>query len=92
MGYCFPYILAVLNRFIEIRVVSDSQDLLQTLPLKGARFLVTKDNIIYVAGSNTIWKLIPVPLIIQVEHLVKEREYSEALTLCDYMPESQEKV
>lgn len=49
-----------------------------------------KGDDIYVAAVNALWKLVPVPLLEQINQLVTEKEYEEALHLCDSLPDSSE--
>lgn len=84
--------ISVLPKYVESRIISENQQLVQTLPLRGAKLLVVKNNNIFVAGTNTVWKLSPIPLAIQVEHLIQEGDYVEALGLSDHLPDSPETV
>lgn len=80
----FPYVLSVLSKGIEVRSISGTQNLIQTIPLKSPHCISVKDNVnVYVGSQNNVWKLIPVPIVNQVDQLVQEKEYEEALTLCE---------
>jgi hypothetical protein len=81
-GYFFPYVLALLPKFLEVRSVSGTQTLVQTIMLRGARTMQVKRDI-YIASQTTIWRLVPVPIMAQVEQLIKEREYEEALLIAE---------
>lgn len=65
---------------------------MQTLQLKAPKLVAVKNGDIYIAAQGHVWKLLPVPLINQVNQLIEEKEYEEALTLCENIPESAEKV
>jgi len=39
-----------------------------------------------------VWKLVSVPILEQVDQLVAEKEYEEALSLCENIPDSAEKT
>jgi hypothetical protein len=71
---------------VEVRTLS--QALVQTIPLKMPRFLAIKDNDIYIAAQNNVWKLLPVSMMSQVDQLVHDKEYEEALALCDNIPDT----
>eukprot|EP01114_Cavostelium_apophysatum_P004200 TRINITY_DN1437_c0_g2_i2.p1 TRINITY_DN1437_c0_g2~~TRINITY_DN1437_c0_g2_i2.p1 ORF type:complete len:873 (+),score=238.27 TRINITY_DN1437_c0_g2_i2:146-2764(+) len=94
VGYSFPYAIGLLSRFVEIRTISSSSTLVQTLQLKTPRFIAINDKTesIFVAAQNHVWKLLPVPLMNQVDQLLNEREYEEALNLCENIPDSPEKI
>ena len=87
MEYTFPYVVAILSKFLEVRTLSDV--LIQTIPLKLARFLAIKSSEIYVAAFNNVWKLVPLPMIQQVDQLVAERKYEEALALAESIPDTE---
>ncbi len=91
LGHYYPYVIAILSKFLEVRTTFGTQTLVQTIPLRGARFMSIKDDI-YVAAQNQIWKLLPVPIIEQVDQLVREREYEEALALCENISGGDEAV
>jgi hypothetical protein len=90
-GHFQPYVVAILSKFLEVRTTFGTQTLVQTIPLRGARFLTLKDDI-YVAAQNQIWRLLPVPILEQVEQLVRDREYEEALSLCEHLTGPEEAV
>jgi hypothetical protein len=98
LGYSFPYVIAVLpNNSVEIgptyRLVENNQYVpVQTIALRAPQFLAVRGSDIYVASQALVWKLIPVPLFAQVEQLIKDKKYEEALTLCEIIPDSDEKV
>ena len=73
---------------MEVRIISGSNTLVQTLALRTPRLLSIKDGDIYIAAQNSVWRVVPLPILHQVEQLVKDREYEEALTLCENIPDS----
>jgi hypothetical protein len=91
ISYYFPYVLAVLPKFVEVRSVSGTQTLVQTIALRGARTMQVKRDI-YVASQTTVWRLVPVPLLAQVDQLVKEHEYEDALNLVESLTDFPEAV
>jgi hypothetical protein len=50
--------------------------------------LSIRDGDIYIAAQNSVWRVVSVPILQQVDQLVKDREYEEALTLCENIPDS----
>ena len=67
-GHHYPYVIALLSKFIEIRTAFGAQALVQAIPLRAARFIAVKNDV-YVAAQNQIWRLVPVPIIDQVRRL-----------------------
>jgi len=45
--------------------------------------VMTQGNVVYVASTNSIWRLVPVSLATQVDQLVDEKEFEEAINLLD---------
>jgi hypothetical protein len=41
---------------------------------------------LYLAGPNSIWKLIPIPILQQINQLIREKDYEEALAMCEVLP------
>jgi hypothetical protein len=67
LGHHYPYVLALLPKTVEVRTTFGTQTLVQQLQLaKGAKAIIVKNNDIYVAAQNQIWKLLPVPIFDQV--------------------------
>ena len=67
LGHHYPYVLAVLPKTIEVRTTFGTQTLVQQVQLKtGAKCIVVKNNDIYIAAANQVWKMLPVPIIDQV--------------------------
>ncbi|KAJ5072391.1 cnh domain containing [Anaeramoeba ignava] len=77
-----PYLIGVLPEQIEIRTI-DSKKLVQKLAYPGIKIISNKNNLIYLATTNSIYRMYPVPLIEQATILVKQNEYIEALQLCE---------
>ncbi|KAL6054782.1 Vam6/Vps39-like protein [Balamuthia mandrillaris] len=92
IDYSFPYVLALLPRYLEVRAMSGTQTLVQTLSLRNARLMKVKNRNIYVASQSHIWRLLPVPIMDQVDQLVREKEYEEALNLCESLTDFDEKA
>jgi hypothetical protein len=92
LGYSFPYVVALLSKMVEVRTAFGTQTLVQTLPVRQARLLAVDTRAapgtgaLYVAGAQQVWRLVPVPVLEQVDQLVREGSYEEALTLCENVP------
>lgn len=89
-AYCFPYLIGLLPRGIEVRTL-DTQGIVQTIPLARPT-LLTEGDVVYVATQNGVWRLHMLPLINQVDQLVEEKLFEEALNLLDLikdMPHTQ---
>jgi hypothetical protein len=79
LAYHHPYVLACLERGIEVRNVHTGT-LVQSIGIQGARF-VTKNGPLYVASGSGVRVLMPVKLQQQVGVLVTRAQYKEALSL-----------
>ncbi|KNC56116.1 vesicle fusion protein [Thecamonas trahens ATCC 50062] len=85
VAYSFPYVLGLLSKSIEVRSMH-TQNLVQAIPLTKPRFLTAKGSAVYVATTYSIFRLIPFPLPIQINELVEERLYEEAICLTEVAP------
>jgi hypothetical protein len=104
VGYSFPYVIAILNKAVEIRLVFGQQTLVQSLQISGSKLIATSQSKnkriggqVYVANKQQIWALSPIALGSQVEQLLKEGDYEEALSLCAHLdvtdlPDKEEKI
>ena len=82
-----PYVIALLPKFVEIRTLLNSPDLVQVVPIAGAKSVAVDGNgVVFVATSTSIYKLFPVPIVEQLEELLSKRSFTEALSLCDLLP------
>jgi Vam6/Vps39-like protein vacuolar protein sorting-associated protein 39 len=50
------------------------------------KLLTVKGDHIYVATARDIWRLVPVPLVDQIDELVRIKSYDEALSLLNNLP------
>mmetsp|Transcript_7714 Transcript_7714/g.10647 ORF Transcript_7714/g.10647 Transcript_7714/m.10647 type:complete len:888 (-) Transcript_7714:2-2665(-) len=87
-AYCFPYILGVQSKCIEVRTLTASQTLVQTIHLRQLKCLACKHDIVYVAALNNVWRLTSVPILNQVDQLIADKEYEEALELASNLKDS----
>eukprot|EP01087_Luapelamoeba_hula_P018206 TRINITY_DN5848_c0_g1_i2.p1 TRINITY_DN5848_c0_g1~~TRINITY_DN5848_c0_g1_i2.p1 ORF type:complete len:877 (+),score=139.65 TRINITY_DN5848_c0_g1_i2:141-2771(+) len=84
IGYSFPYVVGVLSKTVEVRTISaGSSSLVQTIPVRNVRTMQIQGTTLYLASQTQIWRLLPVPILTQIDQLVGEQEYEEALTLCE---------
>ena len=84
--YSFPYVLGLLSRSVEVRSLH-TMNQVQTIPIAKPRRLAAKGSVVYVASSMAIYRLQPIPLLIQINELVEERLYEEAICLTQVAPE-----
>jgi len=56
--------------------------MVQTLALRGLK-LITQKKEIYVAHSQAVWRLVPVPLVTQIINLENDRKFKQALSLAE---------
>ncbi|KAH3745033.1 vesicle fusion protein [Pelomyxa schiedti] len=98
--FAYPYAIAIAKAFLEIRTLL-SDTLTQVLPIRQAKVICCKDltpsaqlqpeagkAVIYVAtNEKMISRLVPVPLSDQIDQLCSARQYSDALVLCEALPE-----
>uniref|UniRef100_A0A8C4R8C4 VPS39 subunit of HOPS complex n=1 Tax=Eptatretus burgeri TaxID=7764 RepID=A0A8C4R8C4_EPTBU len=83
-----PYIIAVLPRYLEIRTI-EPMLLVQSIDLQKPRFITSGGpNIVYVASSQYVWRLLPVPIATQIEQLLQEKQFDLALQLAQMTNDS----
>lgn len=85
LSYSFPYVIAILGKFLEVRAVFGSQKMVQSIPLRGLKAITHKKEI-FVATTQTVWHLVPVPLLEQIGKLENDRKYKQALNLAENIP------
>lgn len=96
LAYSFPYVIAIVSKAVEVRLVFGSSSLVQSIPLAGAKCIAAAAGVsagsnvrrrtggtVFVASKTHIWALTPIALGSQVDQLVKEGDYEEALSLCE---------
>jgi hypothetical protein len=87
IGYRFPYVLSLQSRAVEVRIVTGHTTMYQNIPIKipkeNPMKCITDKSDVYVASANQVWRLSPVPLLTQLDQLVANKEYEEAICLCD---------
>jgi len=91
IGYSFPYVIGILPKYVEVRTMSaGASTLVQTITLRNAKLLQIDGSSIYIASQSHIWRLLPVPILTQVDQMVKEREYEGALALMESLTDFDE--
>ncbi|KAG0561985.1 hypothetical protein KC19_9G108400 [Ceratodon purpureus] len=81
-----PYALARLSRFIEVRSLRAPFGLVQTLPLRDSQVLLATDSGAIAASDYSIYRLLPVPIGVQVVQLAASGNFEDALALCKLLP------
>ena len=71
--------IGILPKYVEIRTV-DPRALVQSIELTKPR-LISHGNHIYVASSSHVWRLVPVPIPMQILQLLQEKQFELALLL-----------
>ncbi|KAI8603875.1 vacuolar sorting protein 39 domain 2-domain-containing protein [Dissophora ornata] len=82
LGYSYPYAVAILGgppRRIEIRNI-ETRAVIQTVEMPHAH-LLTHGKLLYIAGADEVWRLIPNSFPQQIDELVQKEEYQEAISL-----------
>jgi hypothetical protein len=91
LGYSFPYVIALLSKTIEIQMIFRQKPHIQTIPLASPRYIASahsplkkqKSAPVYIASKLQIWRLEPIPLTKQIEELITNHDYEEALSLAE---------
>ncbi|CAG8513454.1 4628_t:CDS:10 [Ambispora leptoticha] len=79
IGYSYPYLIAILPKHVEVRNLA-TQTLVQTVELPQAR-LINAGKYLYIANNSTVWRFIPYSYEKQIDQLVEQLEYEEAISL-----------
>ncbi|KAI0225860.1 Vam6/Vps39-like protein [Lamellibrachia satsuma] len=82
MSYQQPYIISVLPKYIEIRTI-DPRLLIQSIELVKPRLICQCSGQVYIASSNHVWRLAPVPITTQIKDLLLNKEFELALQLAN---------
>lgn len=90
----YPYVIALLKRSLNVKLLFGQLDLSQTLYLDQDEtpsfFATTSNNNVYIATSGkppVIYKLTPVPVTDQIEILKSNHKFVEALSICEHAEE-----
>ncbi|RIA80537.1 CNH domain-containing protein [Glomus cerebriforme] len=81
IGYSYPYLIAILPKHVEVRNIV-TQNLVQIVELSQAR-LINQGKYLYVASFNNAWRFIPLNFEKQIDQLVEQNEFEEALSLAE---------
>ena len=71
--------IGILPKYVEIRTI-EPRALVQSIELSKPR-LVSHGKYIYVASSSHVWRLVPVPIPMQILQLLDEKQFELALLL-----------
>ena len=85
--YCFPYLIGLMSKVIEVRTFVSNSNTIQFIPIK-ALFISCKGDSIYLANQSSIFKLSQIPLLSQISQLVEEKLFEDALNLLSLLPPS----
>ncbi|XP_066123958.1 transforming growth factor-beta receptor-associated protein 1 [Saccopteryx bilineata] len=77
---CFPYVIALDDKFITVHSMLDQQQK-QTLPFKEGHILQDFEGRVIVATSKGVYILVPLPLEKQIQDLLASHRVEEALVL-----------
>ncbi|XP_006825770.1 vam6/Vps39-like protein [Saccoglossus kowalevskii] len=84
--YDAPYMIAVLPRYVEIRTI-EPRLLVQSIDLQKPRFITLGSGHVYIASSHFVWRLVPVPITVQIRELLQDKQFELALHLADMTDE-----
>ncbi|EXX74415.1 Vam6p [Rhizophagus irregularis DAOM 197198w] len=84
IGCSYPYLIAILPKHVEVRNIV-TQKLVQTFDLPQAR-LINQGKYLYVASISNVWRFIPLNFEKQIDQLVEQNEFDEALSLAKIEP------
>lgn len=77
-----PYIIAVLPKYVEVRTIQPRL-LIQSIELAKPKYICIGSGLVYVASNNHCWRLTKLPISVQVNDLVRMKEFELALRLVD---------
>ncbi|KAH7372762.1 hypothetical protein KP509_17G019800 [Ceratopteris richardii] len=89
----YPYALAWLSRFIEIRYLHPPCSLVQMIPLRDLQLLPLGNHVVVsgpqviVSSDHAVHALLSVPLGAQIVQLIASQSFKEALDLCKLLPQ-----
>ncbi|XP_077997895.1 vam6/Vps39-like protein [Glandiceps talaboti] len=86
--YDAPYMIAVLPKYVEIRTI-EPRLLVQSIDLQKPRFITSGSGHVYVASNHYVWRLVPVPIEVQIRQLLQDKQFELALTLADMTDEAE---
>lgn len=82
-----PYMIGILPKYVEIRTV-EPRALVQSIDLTKPR-MISHGKHVYVASTSHVWRLVPVPIPMQILQLLQEKQFELALMLANKMQESE---
>lgn len=81
VGHSFPYVIALLKKTIEVHNLYDTSSCVQTVTLQGGKAIADDGHHVFVATSNRILALVPIPYEQQIKKLVQSRRVEDAIDL-----------
>jgi tetratricopeptide (TPR) repeat protein len=90
IAFSFPYILALHPDYVDVRSLF-TDTVAAPIPIKGAFKIIAKEEqpLVFVACSSKLLCLFPVPLLDQINSLLKAKHFEDALALCDRLPDTE---
>eukprot|EP01105_Mastigella_eilhardi_P004257 TRINITY_DN1567_c1_g1_i1.p1 TRINITY_DN1567_c1_g1~~TRINITY_DN1567_c1_g1_i1.p1 ORF type:complete len:881 (-),score=281.42 TRINITY_DN1567_c1_g1_i1:1866-4445(-) len=91
VAYCAPYVLGMLPKMgVDVRALTAPQSAVQVMPLRGVRSCAFKDidrdtTVVYVLTATGLYRLLPTPVLEQIDRNVEQCNFDTALLLCDYV-------
>jgi len=86
VGYNYPYVIGALARHVEVQSLFEGSKFAVQQIATRAKLISIKEDCIYIAGVRDIWRLVPIPLVDQIDELVRIKSYDEALSLLKHLP------
>ncbi|XP_070577538.1 vam6/Vps39-like protein [Ptychodera flava] len=88
--YDAPYMIAVLPKYVEIRTI-EPRLLVQSIDLQRPRFITREGQSghVYIASNHFVWRLVPVPIDVQISGLLQDKQFELALHLADMTDEAE---
>ncbi|TPX32046.1 hypothetical protein SmJEL517_g04791 [Synchytrium microbalum] len=76
-----PYVIGLVNSNVEVRSLR-TRAVVQRLNMPGAK-IVESSEMVYVASTNSVWRLLPIDFDDQIEVLISAKKFEEAQTLIE---------
>eukprot|EP01090_Pellita_catalonica_P022119 TRINITY_DN8476_c0_g1_i1.p1 TRINITY_DN8476_c0_g1~~TRINITY_DN8476_c0_g1_i1.p1 ORF type:complete len:678 (+),score=95.53 TRINITY_DN8476_c0_g1_i1:189-2222(+) len=92
IGYYFPYVIAILPKYLEVRTMFGTDTHVQTMTMQRAKQIKVRGDVIYVASINRIWRLQPIPILDQIDQLCRDGFYDKAITILENIPQMDKQI
>ncbi|XP_078433921.1 vacuolar sorting protein 39 [Wolffia australiana] len=83
----WPYTIARLPKYLEIRSLRAPYPLVQTIYLRDIHILLESSGYVIAASGSSLYWLLPVPIDVQIVQLTASGDFEEALALCKLLPQ-----